>query len=131
MQYGSMKNKTALVAGISHSCNYIAKSYLNAMWMANKNIHLSEHGDEALATAQKQLFDIIVVDANLPEVDGIALAKKVREQYKWSSPKIIGYSSYLPDDMENIFDANVMKPSTRKEFETTLMDVLKRSDLEK
>ena len=82
MQYGSMQKKNVLVAGISHSCNYTAKTYLNFIGVKNENIHLSENGHEALATAQSQLFDIIIVDTMLPEIDGVTLAKKVKEQYK-------------------------------------------------
>ena len=131
MEYGSMQKKNVLVAGISHSCNCVVKTYLNFMGVETKNIRLSESGNGALAEAQSQLFDIIVVDTMLPEIDGVTLAKKVKEQYHWASPKIIWYYASPVDNMKEVFDASVMKPSTRKEFETALIDVLKNSDTKK
>jgi DNA-binding response OmpR family regulator len=40
------------------------------------------HGSLALTMLAKQCFDVLVVDVNLPRINGIALAEQARERYE-------------------------------------------------
>ncbi|MDQ5853167.1 MAG: response regulator [Chloroflexota bacterium] len=39
-------------------------------------------GSLALTMLSKQCFDVLIVDVNLPHIDGIALAEQARERYQ-------------------------------------------------
>lgn len=47
------------------------------------------NGREALQMAQKSQFDMVVTDLNMPEIDGIELIRKLREQPSYKFTPII------------------------------------------
>ena len=68
---------------------------------------------EALDFITKERFALLVTDLEMPEMDGVALARKVREQ----QPDIGifaftgGSAAYSLRDLENTFDKVFFKPS--------------------
>ena len=43
--------------------------------------HICYSGIEALSVLQSQSFDVIITDKNMPEMDGLTLAKEVNHKY--------------------------------------------------
>lgn len=43
-------------------------------------VHLARDGEEALAIAHSSAFDVLILDVMLPRLDGLAVARRLREQ---------------------------------------------------
>jgi len=46
---------------------------------AGYEVSEAEDGSEALTIAEKEKFDLVLADVNMPKMDGISLIKKLRE----------------------------------------------------
>src|SRR5699024_6265126 len=86
----------------------------------------AENGVDALQLIEKQVPDILITDIKMPVMDGIELAKRVREEYP--TIKVIFLSGY--DEFEFALSgiklniaAYLLKPISKNELESTLMDL--------
>jgi two-component system sensor histidine kinase/response regulator len=76
----------------------------------------AESALEALERADHdgEPFGLVIAELSLPEVDGLTLARKIRHQDRFPSPRIILLTSLntgpLPDDLRNVADAQLEKP---------------------
>lgn len=68
---------------------------------------VAANGFEVLQALERQTYDIILMDVQMPEMDGIEAAKKIREQWHvW--PKIIAITAYaLEGDMDRCLEAGM------------------------
>lgn len=122
MKYKSLANKKVLVGGISHSANKFVHSFLNDIGIHRDNISLSEDGFEVLEMAKKELFDLIVLDVNVSVIDGITLAKKIREQYPETKLKIVGFM-WTESETGGAFDTTLVRPVPKEEFQREILSV--------
>jgi CheY-like chemotaxis protein len=86
-------------------------------------------GKEALEKAQEQLPNIIIMDINIPKMDGIETMGKILSRNK-EIPIIINtaYSNYKDNFMSWAADAYIVKSSDLSELKNTVKEVLaKRS----
>lgn len=58
------------------------------------NVILAENGFEGLALAQKELPDFIILDVQLPDIDGFEVLGRIRDDNKLKSIPVIVMSSY-------------------------------------
>jgi len=87
------------------------------------DVYLASNGDEALDQYYKHYPDVLLLDINLPRLDGLSVAKKVRE--KDHSAKIIMLTAFT--EKEKLLKATelkltkyLIKPVSPKEFKETL-----------
>ncbi len=82
-------------------------------------------GKEALEKAQEQLLDLIVMDINMPKMDGIETMGKILDKNK-EIPVIINtaYSNYKDNFMSWAADAYVVKSSDLSELKDTVKEIL-------
>lgn len=77
-------------------------------------LHVVETAEVALKTMGKHSFDLVLMDINLPGIDGITLTKKMRTlQDSNHIPVIAVTANAMPQDIEKtegIFDAYLTKP---------------------
>ena len=80
------------------------------------------HGEEALNCALKQPFDVIVLDIEMPVMDGITAARSIRKLggYVARTP-LMALSAFLADAMRQAewsetFDIALPKPANRREL---------------
>jgi EAL domain-containing protein (putative c-di-GMP-specific phosphodiesterase class I) len=56
-----------------------ARSYARALSVANYQVTVAHDGREAAALANRQAFDVIVSDIAMPDMDGLALLRAIRQ----------------------------------------------------
>jgi YesN/AraC family two-component response regulator len=85
-------------------------------------IHTAHHGQAGLDIFRECLADIVVTDINMPVMDGISMAREIRNL----NPKacIIAISAYVdmgePEEIMRIFNCCMQKPVARKQLNDAL-----------
>ena len=84
-------------------------------------------GGEGVRLASEKKPDLILMDIQLPDIDGIEALRRIREDRALDAVAVIAVSaSVMPDDQQKIvtsgFDAFVTKPINLKQF----LDTVKR-----
>ncbi len=82
-------------------------------------------GKEALEKVQEQLPDIVIMDINMPKMDGIEAMGRILSKKK-AVPVIINtaYSNYKDRFMSWMADAYIVKSSDLSELKDTIKEVL-------
>jgi two-component system, NarL family, sensor histidine kinase BarA len=93
-------------------------------------VDVADGGEAALALAGRTHYDLFLLDLDMPGMDGIATARKLRMQSggDWSVP-IIALSAYLGDqtmanDRRQLFDGAVAKPVQGPMLQRAIADAL-------
>jgi CheY-like chemotaxis protein len=94
---------------------------------------VSNDGASALQVAEKYRPDCLILDINLPGVDGFGVARRLREHPELGSVKLVALTAYSdPTNTRRIreagFDYHVVKPADPDELERllTMMDEVLR-----
>ena len=58
-------------------------------------------GQEALALAKKQVFDMVLTDQNMPKMDGLTLIRSLRELPQYKTVPIIMLTTESGEDMKS------------------------------
>ncbi|MBN2007755.1 response regulator [candidate division KSB1 bacterium] len=91
--------------------------------------HLAEHGNEAIKLLKKQRYDLILMDIQMPEVDGITLTERIRSgEIKGPNPKsipIIALTAHIMQSnrdrcMEVGMNGFLSKPIKKRELLETI-----------
>ncbi len=93
-------------------------------------VSLAEDGLEALQQATSREFDLILMDIDMPRMNGIEAARRIREA--GFSGTIVAWSSYLRAEIEqlegaNYFDGFLDKPLTRDALSLELQRLYRTS----
>ena len=110
---------------------YIEDDYWNGI--NNVNIDLVETGKEALEKAQANNYDMILMDVNMPEMDGHEATKAIRllNNEKKDIPIIALTASVLNTDIHKCLESGmndyIPKPFKREELLQTLSKYYKSS----
>jgi CheY-like chemotaxis protein len=70
--------RTVLITDDSKTSQMLVKTTLSRM--PGVDFLLADNGKEALALIEKRHVDLLITDINMPEMDGIALVRAVRQQ---------------------------------------------------
>lgn len=77
-------------------------------------------GAEGLAAAKEHRPDLILMDIQLPDTDGVAVLQAVRAEPGLTMPVLAVSASVMPDDQQRIvssgFDGFIIKPINVKNF---------------
>lgn len=90
----------------------------------------AEEGQTGVMLAKEHKPDIILMDIQMPVMDGVAAMKAIRADPEISSIPIIAVTSYaMQGDMEHFlnegFDSYISKPINTKDFHNHIASVLK------
>ena len=82
---------------------------------ARYEITEAANGQEALAKLHEQLPDLILLDINMPVMDGFAAIRAIRENPQWRRIPVLAVTAYaMKHDRERVmvagFDGYVAKP---------------------
>ncbi len=87
-----------------------------------------ESGEEALAWLESNPVDIILLDIQLPEMDGIEVLRRIRLNENWRDTTVIALTAYsMQGDRERFeavgFDGYIAKPIDSKTFVQSILQV--------
>jgi CheY-like chemotaxis protein len=111
-----LSNKKILVVE-DDDMNFV---YLTQIFKIMKgNITRAKNGKSAIQLAQKENFDIILMDLKLPDINGIEVTHQIR-QFDPHVPIIAQTASRTPDETDDALDAGcneiLVKPYTLNDF---------------
>jgi len=68
-------------------------------WLRKKGFHVveAENGNRAVTKAESVRPDLIIMDVEMPELDGLAATRKIRELSGFASVPIVAVSAYGAD----------------------------------
>lgn len=118
----NMKSYTLLYVEDDVDVSYGYSNYFRKIF---KTLYVAYDGNEALRLYNENRPDILLLDINIPYIDGLSLAKMIRKSDK--DVKIIILSAYL--DKEKLLKAiplglvqYLQKPVKKSELELTLIE---------
>ena len=91
------------------------------------------HGEQAVKSAAETSFDVIVLDIEMPIMDGIAAARSIRSMGgAVAATPLMALSAFLADsvrtgDWRDTFDIALPKPANRNELHEAVKAALSRS----
>ena len=90
-------------------------------------------GKEALATLEGTTPDIILVDIQLPDVDGLEITRRLRQQERFATTPIVALTAYaMPGDREMFLRAGctgyVAKPIDTRAFPEIIASYLQHEN---
>ncbi|MFZ5986438.1 MAG: hybrid sensor histidine kinase/response regulator [Bacillota bacterium] len=88
------EKRTVLVAEDTPLFQRLEKDYLET---AGFNVLMAPNGKEALQILQEKEVDLVISDIQMPEMDGLELIKKIREDKKLRSLPVIAVTSMAGD----------------------------------
>ncbi len=96
-----------------------------------RNISEAEDGRQAIAAAQSQAFDLILMDVQMPEIDGLQATQQIRLSLsRFKQPRIVGLTANaLSEERERCLgagmDDKVTKPVRMHELKEVLEAISK------
>ena len=86
-------------------------------------------GEEALYMAMRERPDLIIMDIQLPKINGLEVIRKLRETSALSHTRIIGVTAYaMKGDKEKVIesgcDAYLPKPISTRELPEMITEML-------
>lgn len=93
----NLQNKTVLIAEDNDINRKILVKQLEAMGMKP---YEANNGEQAVQSCQRQSFDLILLDVEMPILDGLSAAKKIREIPHCLKTPIIALTGHSSDEMK-------------------------------
>jgi CheY-like chemotaxis protein len=96
--------------------NPINQELANALLSrAGAVITIAEHGEQALAALQRQAFDVVLMDCQMPVMDGYEATRRMRQDARWRTLPVIALTAYacnsdLDDALAAGMNDHVSKP---------------------
>jgi len=109
----------------------IAENIADFLEPLGHELDFAADGTVGLRLALARPFDVIVLDLNLPGIDGITLCRKLRNEGRLTTPVLMLTARDQLDDKLEGFSAGaddyLVKPFSVKELEVRLQALVKRS----
>jgi CheY-like chemotaxis protein len=103
----------------------LVRSYLKS---TAYHVDVAEHGGVALEQFKREHYDVILMDMNMPVMDGYQATKAIRaweRQHDWPETQIIALTALvLKEDGEKILEAGCNAHMTKPIKRQTLLEVL-------
>ena len=116
-----------LMAEDSAAARYLTAALLTRMGC---DVNAVEHGEEAVDRVRSSLFDLILLDIEMPVMDGFAAAREIRALGgNVGRTPILALSAFLADvrkrdDWTGAFDAMLAKPAGREQLRKAVLGLL-------
>lgn len=116
-----------LLAEDSNAARILTTALLNRMGC---DVDAAENGEEAVLNACDNPYDVIIMDIEMPVMDGVTAAQEIRDlDNQNSSTPIIALSAFLADSQQapkwrDSFDINMAKPAGREQLHQVIQTVI-------
>lgn len=94
----------------------------------NINVVIANNGKEAIDQIQVQQFDLILMDIQMPVMDGIQCSWKIRHDFQSTTPILALTANAMPNDVKKYLDVGmngfVLKPFRQHELYLSIKNVL-------
>ncbi|MBP1593633.1 MAG: tmoS 5 [Bacteroidetes bacterium] len=112
---------------------YEIRKYIKEELSGEYRISESQNGKEALETALKDMPDLIISDVMMPEMDGITLCKKIKQNINISHIPVILLTakSKTEDKIEGLeigADAYIVKPFNTELLKSTVANLIENRE---
>lgn len=100
---GLLKGLRILVAEDNEINQLIVTSYLDSWQMVTDSVH---NGEEALAKAREEIYDLILMDIQMPKINGFEVTHKLKTEANpnQNTPIIAFTANVLKNDVESFKD---------------------------
>lgn len=119
----SLSNLKILVAEDNKMNQLLVKSILDKYDVVTEIV---ENGEEALAAMRRQPYDLILMDVQMPKVDGITATRLFRKEIDTITPVIAMTAHVLPGEREKCIEAGMNDYLTKPLDEEEVITMLKR-----
>jgi len=103
----------------------------NSLQYYNCKITEVENGVEALEILKKENFDIILMDIQMPEMDGIEATKIIRTEFKLTTPIVALTANAFKSEIEKCKKAGMNDYVTKPFDEITLIETIAKHTIHK
>jgi CheY-like chemotaxis protein len=84
--------------------------------MRGHEVRTASTGEQALAALDEARYEVMLLDLGLPRVDGYEVARRVRERFGATGPKLVALTGWGQDadrarTAEAGFDGHLLKPA--------------------
>lgn len=101
--------------------------YQDALSEQGLTVHAVGSGEEAISILERDKFDAIVLDVNMPGMNGIEVLRRIKEKWK-HLPVIINsaYHHYKQEFGTWLSDGYVVKSDDMSELKATIKNLLEK-----
>jgi signal transduction histidine kinase/CheY-like chemotaxis protein len=127
--YGSLSGLKVLLVEDNLVNQLVAKELLLSM---KAEVLLAENGQVAIDLLENETVDIILMDIQMPIMDGLTATKLLREQSKFKQLPIVAMTAHAREEDRSRsyaagMDAHLAKPICTEQLQTTILDILNRA----
>jgi CheY-like chemotaxis protein len=116
-----LRGKRILLVEDNEYNRLLAKSFLRS---AHLKVTEAENGEEAIERAQTQEFDIILMDVQMPVMDGFVATQHLRQQLGITTPIIALTASAINGEKQRCLAAGMNDYLTKPFYEDELMQLV-------
>ncbi|WP_206668556.1 response regulator [Pseudomonas saliphila] len=114
--------RTLLLVEDNQVNQMVAKGMLSRL---GYQVMVAEHGEAALALLQENDFDLVLMDCNMPVMDGYETTRRIREQPQWQALPVIALTANaMEEDRQRCTDAGMndylVKPFKREDLQNMM-----------
>ncbi len=90
------------------------------------HVHLASNGRDAVEALEREHFDLVLMDVQMPEMDGITAARRIRQNPRWQRLPIIAMTAHaMKGDRERCLQAGMNEYLSKPVAPNHLMDAVK------
>ena len=127
MEIGGMRMYSLLIVEDESLVRRGLTSLIDYKQLGISNVQEAENGKQAWEIIQQHQPDILLTDINMPQMDGITLAQKVKLHYPYTHIVFLtgyDYVDYLLSALKLGADDYLLKPISKKEIEAFFVTVV-------
>jgi CheY-like chemotaxis protein len=113
---------TKILAAEDNKMNQMLLKMLFEQW--NMNIDIAENGDIAVEKLRNEQYTLVLMDIQMPVMDGFTATKKIRNELKENIPIIAMTANVLPGEKDKCFEVGmtgyISKPINEAELYSLL-----------
>ncbi len=89
--------------------HFLTDIYVTKFEEKGYNVEAARDGEEALKVAEKKDFDIIILDINLPKIDGWEVLRRLRKSKRHRDCKVVILSNFDSENKETMKELGVLE----------------------